>query len=92
VRVEPRDRDVGVVVAVTPTGNLTVRSSNERLTLEGTPVVDRTGRIHGRVARVFGPVARPYLSVRLRRAPRPEEGVGLVGSTLRTEKGVTDGT
>jgi rRNA processing protein Gar1 len=79
-------------VAVTPTGNLTVRSPNDHFTPEGTPVVDRTGRIRGRVTRVFGPVHQPYLSIRLRRAPRPDEGVGLVGSTLLREKGTTDGT
>ncbi len=86
-RVHPRDGDVGIVVAVTPTGLLTARSPGSTFAPEGTPVADGTGRLHGRVVRVFGPVARPYLSVRLRRPPRPNEAAALVGSMLVSEGG-----
>jgi rRNA processing protein Gar1 len=71
-----------VVVAVTPSGRLTARAGSARFYPEGTVVTDRTGTIRGRVARVFGPVDRPYLSVRLRRAPRPHEAAALVGTPL----------
>ncbi len=81
-----------VVVAVTPTGHLTARAPGPEFPREGTPVVDATGRIHGRVARIFGPVTQPYLTVRLRRAPSLTEGAALVGSTLLREKGNNDGT
>jgi rRNA processing protein Gar1 len=81
-----------VVVAVTPTGDLTARSRGPEFPNEGTQVVDVSGRIHGRIARVFGPVAQPYLTVRLRRSPTPTEGAGLVGSPLLREKGYNDAT
>ena len=73
-------------MAVTPSGRLTVRAPDERFVPEGTAVTDRAGRIHGRVYRVFGPVGRPYLSIRLRRAPRPADARALVGATLVTER------
>ena len=50
---------------------------------EGTFVVDRTGREIGRVARVFGPVARPFLSVRPRSPLRAADAAALIGATLR---------
>jgi rRNA processing protein Gar1 len=71
------------VLAVTPTGLLTVRSPNASFLPEGSPVVDPKGRDLGRVVRVFGPVARPYLSVRPRAPLRPSEAAALVGSTVR---------
>lgn len=78
-------REVGIVLAVTPVGALTVRANGEVAAAEGTSVSDGTGRVKGRVARVFGPVARPYLTVRLRRALRPHEAVALVGRPLLRE-------
>jgi rRNA processing protein Gar1 len=81
-----------VVLAVTPTGQLTVRSTGARFPTEGTAVRDRSGRHHGRVMRVFGPVAQPYLAVRLRRAVRATEGAELVGAMLVREKEGNDGT
>ena len=81
-----REGGAGVVLAVTPSGRLTVRARDARFYPEGTPVTDRTGAIRGRVVRVFGPVAHPYLSVRLRRPPRPAEAATLVGSTLIAEE------
>jgi len=42
-------------------------------------------RLEGKVARVFGPVARPYYSVRPRRALTPAEGLRIIGSTLWVE-------
>ncbi|HEY6238606.1 MAG TPA: H/ACA RNA-protein complex component Gar1 [Thermoplasmata archaeon] len=85
-RAEPRDREVGVVVAVTPLGQLTARSLGPSYPREGTAVVDVRGEVHGRVARVFGPVERPYFIVRLKRPPKPTQGAGLVGSALVREK------
>ena len=74
-------------MAVTPTGQLTVRSPGREFAPEGTVVADRTGAFRGRVVRVFGPVAQPYLTVRLRRTPKPLEGAALVGTMLRRERG-----
>jgi rRNA processing protein Gar1 len=76
---------VGTVVAVTPSGFVTVRASGPEPVPEGTNVADPTGTLRGRVSRVFGPVARPYLSVRPRRAPAPAEAVGLLGQSLLRE-------
>ncbi len=75
------------MLAVTPSGNLTARAPGSVFPPEGTFVTDRSGRLRGRVARVFGPVARPYLSIRLARPPRPSEGAALVGATLLRERG-----
>ena len=71
--------------AVTPAGHLTVRANGPEFPPEGTVVTDARGVVSGRVVRVFGPVARPYLSVRLRRPPTPAEGVALLDATLRRE-------
>ncbi len=76
-----------MVHAVGPTGQLIARAFGERFPSEGTVVADGSGRHRGRVTRVFGPVSRPYFSVRLRRAPNPAEGVALVGQPLVTEQG-----
>ena len=71
-----------MVLGVAPTGYVTARALGERFPLEGTRVTDASGALQGRVQRVFGPVARPYLSVRLKRPLKIEEGVRLVGSPL----------
>jgi rRNA processing protein Gar1 len=81
----PAAREVGTVKAVTPAGHLTVRALGPDVVPEGTNVTDSRGVLHGRVARVFGPVARPYLSVRARRPPTPAEGVALLDATLIRE-------
>jgi rRNA processing protein Gar1 len=73
------------VKAVTPAGLFTVRSPGPDVVPEGTNVTDSRGMVHGRVVRVFGPVARPYLSVRPRRPPTPAEGVALLDATLVRE-------
>ncbi len=70
------------MLSVSASGNLTVRSVGPEFPSEGTPVRDARGIVRGRVARVFGPVTRPYLAVRLRRVPSPAEGLVLVGSML----------
>lgn len=70
------------MVAFTPSGFLTLRSPTATVTEEGTPVQDRQGRIDGRVVRVFGPVARPYLLVRPRRSPSPVDAAALLGTEL----------
>jgi rRNA processing protein Gar1 len=79
---------VGVVTAITPTGHVTARAAGGRVPLEGTSVVDTTGRFSGRIVRVFGPVARPYVSVRPRRPPRDAEAALLLGSTLVEMEGM----
>lgn len=73
---------MGVVTAITPTGHVTVRTAGSWAPAEGTNVVDETGRFSGRVVRVFGPVARPFLSVRPRRPPREAEAALLLGAAL----------
>ncbi len=70
------------MLAVTPTGTLTVRSSGADVAPEGTIVTDHKGGFRGRVLRVFGPVSRPYLVVRPRRAVSPAEGAALIGASL----------
>jgi rRNA processing protein Gar1 len=62
-----------------------VRSPGSEVAPEGTRVTDRRRVVHGTVVRVFGPVAQPYLSVRLPRPPAPAEGLALVGTTLIRE-------
>ena len=74
-----------MVVAVTPLGELTARALGRVFPREGTSVTDARGLVHGRVARIFGPVEHPYFTVRLRRAPRPHDGASLVGSALVRE-------
>ncbi len=74
-----------MVVAVNPSGRITLRSPSGRFAPEGTRVADRSGSHRGEIVRVFGPVARPYLSVRLRRTPRLSEAAALVGSMLERE-------
>ncbi len=78
-------REVGTVRAVTPAGHLTVRAPSTNTVPEGTRVTDRRGVVHGTVVRVFGPVARPYLSVRLARPPTPAEGIALLDTPLLRE-------
>lgn len=73
---------MGVVTAITPSGNLSARAAGDWTPPEGTTVVDGSGRFVGRIIRVFGPVARPYLSVRPRRPPREAEAALLLGATL----------
>ena len=70
---------------MTPTGNFTVRATGGDVTPERSRVTDERGTIHGVVVRVFGPVARPYYSVRPRRALTPAEGLRVIGSTLWVE-------
>jgi len=81
----PSAREVGTILAITPAGHLTVRAFGAEFPPEGTNVVDARGTFRGRVVRVFGPVSRPYLSVRPRRAPTAAEGVGLIGAALNRE-------
>ena len=76
-----------MVIAITPSGRLTVRPPGAKFYAEGTDLVDRTGRFHGRVARVYGPVSRPYLSVRPRRPLGPAEAAALIGRDLTAEGG-----
>ncbi|MCI4368683.1 MAG: hypothetical protein L3K09_03880 [Thermoplasmata archaeon] len=73
---------MGTVVAVTPNGHLTLRAPGPRATVEGSFVTDSSGRIEGKVYRVFGPVSQPYLTVRLRRVLRAQDAPALLGSVL----------
>lgn len=82
---------MGIVTAITPTGHVTARTAGTWVPTEGTTVVDASGRFSGRIVRVFGPVARPYVSVRPRRPPRDVEAALLLGATL-TESERTHGT
>jgi rRNA processing protein Gar1 len=76
---------VGRILAVTPSGSFTLRAPGPEVAPEGTRVTEPTTGARGVVARVFGPVAQPYLSVRPRRAPSPAEGVRLIGATMWVE-------
>jgi len=62
-----------------------VRAAGPDVVPERSRVADDRGNVHGVVVRVFGPVARPYYSVRPRRALTPAEGLRLIGSTLWVE-------
>ncbi len=73
------------MTAVTPAGHLTVRAFGPDVVPEGTLVTDARGNLRGRVVRVFGPVAKPYLTVRVARPPTPAEGLALVDATLVRE-------
>lgn len=90
-RVDRRALEVGTVIAVTPSGHLVARCLAPEFPAEGTHVTDRARTVSGRVARVFGPVAQPYLSIRLPRPPRPSDGAALVGATLLKEGGKPHG-
>ncbi len=81
----PLAREVGTVHAVTPSGRLTLRAASSEFAPEGTRVTDPARVVHGIVTRVFGPVGRPYLSVRLARPPSPAEGVALLDAVLIRE-------
>ncbi len=59
-----------------------MRSAGPEYPREGTVVGDPRRSFEGKVVRIFGPVARPYWSVRPRRVPSLDEGVALLGSTL----------
>ncbi len=75
-------RELGTILSVTPNGLLTVRANGPDVAEEGTPVRDARGLVRGRIVRVFGPIARPYYSVRPRRLPAAAEGLALLGSSL----------
>ena len=80
-------REFGVVLAVAASGNVTVRAAGRSFPSEGHMVFDRTGRNLGRVARVFGPVAQPYLSVRPLRPPTISEAAAWIGAAVLDEGG-----
>jgi rRNA processing protein Gar1 len=73
---------VGTIVAFTPSGFVTVRSAAGEPAGEGTTVRDARGLLEGRIVRVFGPVAHPYLLLRPRRAPSPVDGAALLGAEV----------
>ncbi len=75
------------MTAVTATGHVTARALGPDAPAEGSVVRDDTGRFAGRVVRVFGPVARPYLSIRPRRPLRGAEAARLLGTSLRVAEG-----
>lgn len=70
------------MLAVTPSGLVTARATGAEFPVEGTELVQRRAGFAGRVVRVFGPVARPYLALRSRRPLRAPEALALVGATL----------
>jgi rRNA processing protein Gar1 len=73
-----------VVVAINAGGGLTLRGRELPV---GTIVRDQKGRFTGRVVKVFGPVAHPYISVRPRHLPSPEELISMVGETVVVKEG-----
>lgn len=75
-------RGTGTVVAFTPSGFVTARALGRDVPTEGASVHDARGLLEARVVRVFGPVARPYLLLRPRRAPSPVDGAALLGAEV----------
>lgn len=71
------------MVCLSPRGTLTVRART--LVTEGSFLTDEQGRFRGRVVRVFGPVAHPYLSVASPRPLSAEAALALVGAPLHLE-------
>ncbi len=79
------------MLAITPAGAVTVRAPSSEIAPEGTYVSEPRTRFQGRVLRVYGPVSRPYLSVRPRRPLTAEQGLDLLGrSLLRDTTGRSD--
>lgn len=76
-------RGTATAVAVTAQGNVTARA--DRLIPEGTWLRSANGSFTGRIARVFGPVSHPYLSIRPRRHLSTDEALALVGQPLVIE-------
>lgn len=54
--------------------------------LEGADVVDRSGRDMGRISRVFGPVASPYVSIQPSKEFR-RSMVGAIGQDVFVDEG-----
>jgi len=69
-------RRLGVVENIAYDGSLVIRARFAPPT--GAPVLDRRKRPLGRVGRVFGPVAEPFVSVRPQAAP----AVSLIGADV----------
>ena len=84
-------RVAGEVLSISPSGSVTLRSPGPEFVPEGGIVRDRRGRFRGRVVRVFGPVGRPFLSIRPRRTMPAEVGAALLGQTLVEERGEVHG-
>jgi rRNA processing protein Gar1 len=70
------------VIAFTANGFVTVRATGGEFPSEGSAVRLPSGRLDGRVVRVFGPVSRPYAIVRPRRVPSPVDGAAMLGSEV----------
>ncbi|MDE1822104.1 MAG: hypothetical protein KGJ23_16110 [Euryarchaeota archaeon] len=81
--------EVGRITGLSARGTFTVRA--KEVVPEGTILTDPRGRFRGRVVRVFGPVAHPYLSVAPRRQLPAEEALSLIGSSLAAEVRRSDG-
>ncbi|MCI4363856.1 MAG: hypothetical protein L3K13_06095 [Thermoplasmata archaeon] len=73
---------VGVVIGISPSGLLTARASGSSMVPEGSDLRTDVGGVRGRVVRVFGPVARPYYSIRLARPLPLPEAARIVGASV----------
>ncbi|HEV2449467.1 MAG TPA: H/ACA RNA-protein complex component Gar1 [Thermoplasmata archaeon] len=71
-----------MIVGITPSGLLTARAASTPPVPEGSPVTTGSPTLHARVVRVFGPVARPYYSLRPARPVRLTEASRLLGATV----------
>lgn len=71
-----------MVVGITPSGLLTARAASTPPVPEGSEVVAGSPALRARVIRVFGPVARPYYSLRPARPVRLTEAHRLLGSNV----------
>jgi len=73
-------RRLGVVDNIAYDGSLVVRAGFAPA--REASVVDRRKRALGRVARVFGPVAEPFVSVR----PQAPPGLSVIGTEVFVEE------
>ncbi|MCI4338514.1 MAG: H/ACA RNA-protein complex component Gar1 [Thermoplasmata archaeon] len=73
---------MGVVVGISPSGLLTVRASSTPPVPEGSELAAEGGGVRARVVKVFGPVSRPYYSLRPARPLRLTEASRLLGASM----------
>jgi rRNA processing protein Gar1 len=71
-----------VVIGISPSGLLTARASTTPPVPEGSEVAAGAPVLRARVVRVFGPVARPYYSLRPARPVRLAEASRLLGANV----------
>jgi rRNA processing protein Gar1 len=74
--------EVAIVLAITPSGIVTARSFGPTFPSEGSRLSSARGAFVGTVARVFGPIDRPYLALKSHRPLHAPEAAALLGASL----------